>query len=338
MLRKRLRTILQVLFFTGLGIGLVWWMGKNISEEGWKEIRNAISNARYWVVLPVFFTLLLSHYLRAMRWKLLINSMGYHATNFNLFSMVMIGYMSNLAVPRLGEILKCTLLSRYEKIPPEKLVGTIVAERAVDMICLVIVSFITVLLQVDVVGSYAMSLFHMITGSSGEKINSNGLIIFVVSLLIALIVLYLIIKKHKQKNWFLKVKSILKGVYDGLLSIRNVPRKNLFILQSVFIWILYLLSIQIGFYALKETEGLGISVALSVLCFGSLGMLVPTQGGLGSYQYAVQKTLLLYGIGEALGYAFGWILWIAQMGIVLVTGLICFVLLPIVNRNKIVRG
>jgi len=338
MLRKRLRTILQVLFFTGLGIGLVWWMGKNISEEGWKEIRNAFSQARYWVILPVFVTLLLSHYLRAIRWKLLINSMGYHATNFNLFSMVMIGYMSNLAVPRLGEILKCTLLSRYEKIPAEKLVGTIVAERAVDMICLVIVTFITILLQADVVGGYALALFHMITGSSAENNNTKGLIIFSAAVILVLIVVFILIKKYKHKNWFLKIKSVLKGVYDGLLSIRNVPRKNLFIIHSVLIWILYLLSIQIGFYALKETDGLGISAALSVLCFGSLGMLVPTQGGLGSYQYAVQKTLLLYGIGEALGYAFGWILWIAQMGIVLITGLICFVLLPIVNRNKIVGG
>jgi uncharacterized protein (TIRG00374 family) len=338
MLRKRLRTILQVLFFTGLGIALVWWMGKNISDDGWKEIQNAVSHARYWVILPVFFTLLLSHYLRAMRWKLLINSLGYRATNFNLFSMVMIGYMSNLAVPRLGEILKCTLLSRYEKIPPEKLVGTIVAERAVDMVCLIIVAFITILLQADVVGSYALALLHLITGSSGEKINLKGLVLFVVGALLAFLILYYTLKKYRQKNWYLKIKTVLKGVYDGLVSIRNVPRKNLFILQSVVIWILYLLSIQIGFYALKETEGLSIAVALSVLCFGSLGMLVPTQGGLGSYQYAVQKTLLLYGIGEALGYAFGWILWIAQMGIVLVTGLICFVLLPIVNRNKVVRG
>ena len=145
---------------------------------------------------------------------------------------------------------------------------------------------------------------------------------------------YYIVKKNKQKSWIIKIKAVLKGVYDGLLSIRKLPQKNLFILESVIIWLLYLISIQIGFYALKETEGLGISVALSVLCFGSLGMLVPTQGGLGSYQYAVQKTLLLYGIGEALGYAFGWILWIAQMGIVLITGMICFVLLPIVNRKK----
>jgi hypothetical protein len=247
---------------------------------------------------------------------------------------VMIGYMSNLAVPRLGEILKCTLLSRYEKIPAEKLVGTIVAERAVDLICLLAVTIITILLQVDVVGNYAWVLLNLISGSSEGKTNTRGIVIFSITALLIIFICYYIIKKNQQKSWFLKIKSILKGVYDGLLSIRKLPKKNLFILESVIIWALYLISIQIGFYALKETEGLDIAVALSVLCFGSLGMLVPTQGGLGSYQYAVQKTLLLYGIGEALGYAFGWILWIAQMGIVLITGMICFILLPIVNRKK----
>jgi hypothetical protein len=156
--------------------------------------------------------------------------------------------------------------------------GTIVAERAVDMICLVIVTFITILLQAEVVGSYALALFHMITGSPGENMNTKGLFIFIAAVLIVMVVLYILFKKFRQKNWFLKLKLVLKGVYDGLLSIRNVPRKNLFILHSVLIWILYLLSIQIGFYALKETEGLGITVALSVLSFGSLGMLVPTQG------------------------------------------------------------
>jgi uncharacterized protein (TIRG00374 family) len=335
MLRKRLRTILQVLFFAGLGIGIVWWMGKSIDEKGWNQIQNSVANARYWVILPVFVTLLVSHYLRAMRWKLLIQSLGYQASNFNLFSMVMIGYMSNLAVPRLGEILKCTLLSRYEKIPPEKLVGTIVAERAVDLVSLIIVVMITIILQADVVGGYAQELFQLITGNSADNSNYWRLALFFALLLLVIIGVYYFYKKNRNKNWVVKIKSILKGVYDGLMSIRNVKNKKTFILQSIAIWLLYLVSIQFGFYALKETEGLSIAVALSVLCFGSLGMLVPTQGGLGSYQYAVQQTLVLYSIGSALGYAFGWILWIAQMGIVLISGLLCFILLPIYNRKKI---
>jgi len=304
MIRKRLRTILQVLFFAGLGIGLVWWMGSSISDKEWEEINISLSNARYWVIIPVFMTLLISHYLRGMRWKLLINSLGYKASGFNLFSMVMIGYLSNLAVPRLGEILKCTLLSRYEKIPPEKLVGTIVAERAVDLISLIIVTIVTLILQANKVGEYALELLYLITGSNGAERNYWRIAIFFAILLLMMIAIYVYFKKNRNKPWVTKIRSILKGVYDGLMSIRKVKNKKLFIIQSIAIWTLYLVSIQIGFYALKETEGLSLAVALSVLCFGSLGMLVPTQGGLGSYQYAVQQTLVLYGIGRSTGIRF----------------------------------
>lgn len=335
MLRKRLRTIVQVLFFLALGIALVWWMGKNISPEGWRQIRESLAKARYWVIIPVFFTILLSHYLRAVRWQLLIDSLGYKTRMFNLFSMVMIGYMSNLAIPRFGEILKCTLLSKYEKIPPEKLVGTIVAERAVDLICLIFITILTVMLQADLVGNFAIHLFKQIAGSKTEGILTIRFLIFLIGCFLLLYLFFKLLKRFQHVEWLQKVKQVLKGVYIGLMSIRKVKHKKMFLLHSVLIWTLYMLGIQIGFWALQETDGLSITVALSILSFGSLGMLVPTQGGLGSYQFAVQKTMLLYGIGEALGYAFGWILWIAQMGIVVVVGLLCFLLLPIYNRNRL---
>lgn len=335
MIRKRILTILQVLFFLALGISLVWWMAKGISEEGWKEIRNAVDNANYLLLIPVFVTLFISHYLRGLRWKLLIEPLGYKPSTANVVSMVMIGYMSNLAIPRFGEILKCTLLARYEKIPPDKLVGTIVAERAVDVVSLVVVLMITILLQINVVGNYTLELIKEIAkAKTGNGTDWLRLSLVLTGIVILLFLIYLFLKKFKQGILLQKIIKLYKGVMSGLMSIRYVKQKRLFFFYSVAIWSLYMISIWIGFSALNETSGLGIKEAFSVLSFGSIGMLVPTQGGLGPYQYAVQKTLVLYGIHEPLGYAFGWVLWLAQMGIVLVFGLLCFLLLPVINRKR----
>lgn len=335
MVLKRVITILQFLFFLALGVFLVWWMARGINEDGWKQINHAVQSANYFLLIPVFFTLLLSHYLRALRWKLLIEPLGYTPSVKNVFAMVMVGYATNLAIPRFGEILKCTLLSRYEKIPADKLVGTIVAERAVDVISLLITLLITVLLQIDVVGNYASTfLKEAIQKKEGNGTNWIMVVLTVALIAAAFYLLYRLLKKFRHIAFVQKVISIFKGVMAGLTSIRYVKQKKTFILYSALIWILYLVSIWIGFHAMKETSFLSIKESFSILSFGSLGMLVPTQGGLGPYQFAVQETLFLYGLSRPLGYAFGWLLWLAQNSIALLVGVICLLLLPVINKKK----
>src|SRR5687768_13611784 len=137
-MNKKILSLLQYLFFLGLGIFLVWWSLGTISDDDWVKIKESLRNANYWYLLPVVLALLASHFSRAMRWKILMEPVVYKTRIGNTYMAVLIGYLANLAVPRLGEILKCTILARYEKVPADKLVGTIVAERAFDMICLLI--------------------------------------------------------------------------------------------------------------------------------------------------------------------------------------------------------
>ncbi len=144
-MKKRLIILLQYLFFLGLGIFLVWWSVKDIDSEKMAEIRSALKNARLYLIIPVFIILITSHYVRALRWRLLMEPLGYKPDKVNTFFAVMIGYLANQAFPRLGEVLKCTLLARYEKIPADKLVGTIILERLIDAICLLLVFEITLL-------------------------------------------------------------------------------------------------------------------------------------------------------------------------------------------------
>ena len=331
MLKKRILALVKFLIFLGLGIFIVWWMARGIDEKGWNQIELSLRKARFLLIVPVFLLLIISHYFRALRWKMLMDPLGYQPSTFNVFNAVMIGYMANLAFPRLGEVLKCTLLARYEKTSPDRLVGTIVAERAIDLICLLIVFFLTVIVQMDIVGEYALKIVQQFSGNT----QGNAPIIIFIFLLFAVFIWLLAkwIKRQQNHKGLQKVSNIMKGIWMGLVSIRYVKNKALFITYSLLIWSLYYLGTRIGFYAMAEVEHLGLREALSILSFGSVGMIV-TQGGLGAYQYAVQETLFLYNIDKVIGFTYGWVLWIAQTAVILLGGLFSLMVLPIYNRKK----
>lgn len=332
-MKKRIITILQYVFFLGLGIFLVWWSARNIDEKGWVDIKNSISNVNYWVILPVTGILLLSHWLRALRWIILIEPLGYQPKKSNTFFAVMIGYLANIAVPRLGEVLKCTLLARYEKIQAEKLLGTMIAERAIDVISLLFVLFLTFITQVDVVGEYAMQLFTTKTAGGQAVVSVKNIIILAGSVATFFFLIFYLLKKYKHIGFIHSINKILRGVWLGLMSIRYIKHKSLFFFYSIAIWGLYYSSTYVGFFAMKETSVFGLIEALSVLSFGAIGMTI-TQGGIGAYQLMVQKTMFLYGLNESVGLAFGWIMWIAQTFVILIFGLLSFGLLPYFNRQK----
>lgn len=333
-MKTKFFSILKYLLFLGLGIFLVWWSIGKISQKDWLEIRAAIENVNYVLVIPVVGILLLSHFSRAIRWKILMQPMGYHPSVMNTYLAVLVGYLANLALPRLGEVLKCTLLSRYEKIPADKLVGTIVAERAFDLICLVLVLCITIFFQLDIVGSFASDLLgNIIKGESGE-FNPTGIILIVVIIIVAILLIRFLFRRFSHFLFIKKINTILKGIWLGVISVRDVKQKGWFFFHTGFIWVCYLLSIRIGFYAMEQTSLYGIKESLSVLSMGSVGM-IATQGGIGAYPLLVQETLMLYGLTENLGKAFGWLLWLVQFLMVIVFGFLSLGVLPVINRNKL---
>lgn len=333
-MKTKLFGILKYLLFLGLGIFLVWWSIGKISEKDWLEIRAAIENVNYLLIIPVVGILLLSHFSRALRWKILMQPMGYYPSALNTYLAVMVGYLANLALPRLGEVLKCTLLSRYEKIPADKLVGTIVAERAFDLICLVLVLCITIFSQLDIIGSFATDLLgNMFKGKSGG-FNPTGIILILVIIVATILLIRFLFRRFSHFLFIKKINTILKGIWQGVISVRDVKQKGWFFFHTGFIWVCYLLSIRIGFYAMEQTSVYGIKESLSVLSMGSVGM-IATQGGIGAYPLLVQETMVLYGLTENIGRAFGWLLWLVQFLMVLVFGFLSLGVLPVINRNKI---
>ena len=333
-MKKKFLSALQYLFFLALGIFLLWWSLRKVDDQGWIDIKNSFLNARYLIIIPIVIALLASHYSRALRWKILMEPLGYTPRTSNTYLAVLIGYMANLAVPRLGEILKCTILARYEKVPADKLVGTIVAERAFDVVCLLIAITAAVFTQADIIGEYFSSVLKEALGSKTGGISLQRLIISLSVVVIIFSIFIFLLKRFAHVSFIQKTKSIIRGVWQGIISVKNVKKKGAFIFHTIFIWAMYLLSVRLGFLAMQETSVFAWKPALSVLSSGSLAMIMPSPGGLGFYPVFVQKTMELYGLKDTIGFAFGALMWGAQFFQMLLSGFVALLLFPFLNKKE----
>ena len=331
--KKSVLNIIQYAFFLSLGIFLLYVSARSLSTENKQQLINSLKSANHWMIILPMLVLLLSHYIRALRWKILIQPLGYTPSSINTFFATMLGYFFNMLVPRLGEVMKCTMLAKYEKIPADKLIGTMVTERMVDALCLLIVFAITIVTQFGIINNYAAEKLSMLLYDTDGNLKIFRIII-ILSIFAAFILLIVwILKKNASSPVVIKITAIVKGIWAGITSILRLKNKWLFIIQTILIWALYILSVKAGFYTMKEVVHLDIGAALSIISLGSVAM-IATPGGIGAYQYFIQELLPLYGIGKGPALGFGWILWLAQTGIAIFGGLICLILLPIVNRNK----
>jgi len=333
-MKKKLSSVIKYLFFLGLGVFLVWWSLHQIPDSKWGEFRESLVNAHYWLLVPVFFILTASHVLRSLRWRILMQPMGYQPTVKNTFFAVMIGYLANLAVPRLGEVLKCTILARYEKIPAEKLVGTIVAERAFDVLSLGIIFLLALMVQFNVVAEYASQIFVELFKNKSGHLSLKKIIVFLIVLSVVFIIIKVWFKQFSHLRLVIAIKKILRGILEGLTSIRYLQQKWIFIFYTVGIWSLYVAGTWVGLFATQGTAHLGLAQAISALAFASIGMIV-TPGGIGAYAYFLAKVLERNDVPFEIGYANGTLQWFAQFLIVVIVGFISMGLLPWFNKKKI---
>lgn len=329
-----MKKILQYIFFIALAALFVWLSTKDLNAAKWKELKDALSRANYLLLIPVLLLMLLSHWVRAIRWRMLIEPLGYTPSRTNVFFGVMIGYFVNYGAPRLGEVVKCTVLARYEKVPAHKLIGTIVAERAFDLICLLLAFGATFILEFDAIS--AMTTAKILPAFQGKdgQISYNKIVFLVAAAILAFFLLKFFFSRFGHINLVQKVKTLLEGIAHGIGSIRYIRHKGWFLFHTVLIWVLYLLSTWLGFFALKETSHLDLGQACAVLVMGSVGMIV-SPGGIGAYAYLIQQTVTFFGIPETpYGLALGWLLWFGQFIIFVVFGVLSFILLPVVNKKK----
>jgi glycosyltransferase 2 family protein len=336
-MKKPFFIILQYLFFFGLGVLFVWLTVKDINREQWQHIKTSIQQARHWLIVPAFVLLFLAHYSRAIRWKILMEPLGYKPSTFNTFAAVMIGYLVNAGVPRLGEVVKCTLLARYEKVRADRLVGTIVMERAVDVVCLLLVFIAAIIFQGGFIGEHLAAKFSSFFKDSTGHTSIQKMIIVVLAIIGIISILFFVLKKFGHIDAVAKVKEVLRGILHGLNSIRLVQHKGWFLFHTILIWTFYLSATTIGILALRETAHLGFGGGLTTLAVGSIGMII-TPGGIGAYPLLVAKLMGWYDLDEnTIGNALGWLLWSVQTIIILIGGLLFFALFSYHNKKSSVE-
>lgn len=328
MKKKTAFLLLQYAIFFGLGFALIYWQYAKLNAQDISDLQASLHQVaeRWWIIIPIVIIGFLSHFFRALRWRLLLEPLQLRPTIVNAAGAVFIGYLTNLLLPRMGEIAKCTVVAKYEDEPADKIIGTIVAERAFDLICLLLITLLTFAVQSTLVADY----LHYLTSKMDAKAVTRSVLLGIVGLVAFILLLVFIYKKNKSG----KVGQFIKGMAEGLNAILQMKKRTLFVAYTLLIWGAYLSLIYIGFWALPATEHLGIGAALSVLVFGSLGMIV-TPGGLGAYPQAIQMVLaMLYAVKSSFGLAFGWISWLAQTLIIILFGLISFLILPLYNKNR----
>ena len=327
---KKLFSFFQYIIFLGIGIFLTWWQIDKMTGIQKIQFKESLLHAHYIYILPIFIITVLGHMSRAVRWKILIEPMGYYPKNSNSFYAVMCGYLANIFLPRAGEILRCTLLGKYEKIPTTKLIGTILVERVFDLFCYFLILIITFLIQIETVSDFVVDKFNKI----GKFKHSTSLwIILIIILILAFVGIAMIkwiFKKYKSHHYIIKLKGFHVGLKEGFSTILHLKKRKKFIAHSFFIWSCYLFEIYIGFSALNATSHLGIAPAFSVLSLATLAMIV-SPGGLGAFPIAVQQVLLIYNVDNI---SFGWLMWGVTTGIIIVIGILSFGILIYQNRKK----
>ncbi len=322
---------MQLVVFAAIGAGLVWLSIHNIPDSEIEITKASFKKADYFIVTLSALISLLAHILRAWRWNSMMQPLGHSISFKNSFAAVMIGYVVNFAIPRGGELSRCGVAARYEKIPFATALGTVITERIVDLILMVILFFITLAVQ-----------FTELTGLSKEyiltplakKLSEYQNLAFVLVALMILCGVILFLFRKKIKNLLTgKIGGVLKSFGSGLRSVKDVKSPALYIFQSFLIWLMYFLSLYVCFWCFDETKSLGIKPALVVLLLSTLGVAV-SPGGIGLYQIIATGVLVFYGVGNGVQTSFPWIVWGAQFIAIIIVGGLCFLLLPLFNRDK----
>ena len=348
MQESKLKTFLQVIFFAIIGAAILYFMWQSqgsayaedctlrgVPPEDCSLLEKLVSDYRnanlFWlIVISTCFTL--SQIFRAVRWKLMLKPMGYEVSHFNSFATLMVGYFANLGVPRIGEFVRAGMISKYEGVAVEKAFATIVVERIVDVIMLLICLTLGLIFHYEKLWGYV---------SEHLSLSTNALLIGVGSLSIIGIVGIFVLKKilslddDKLHPIAQKIKGLIEGFLDGLLSIKDIPQVGMFIFYSIGIWVMYYLMHYLAFFSFEPTAHLSALDGLLVFDFGTLGIVFPSPGGMGSYHFMIKEALLLFDVNAVDGFSFAMISFFTlTIFCTILLGLICLILLPIINQNK----
>lgn len=343
-----IKDILQLIVFTAIGGIILWLLWRSqtaayleecaiqgISDEQCslldKLINDYKSSNPLWLLI-VCVVYMVSNLFRALRWQQMLAPIGINTKFYNAFFTTMAGYFVNLGVPRSGEFARAGLLAKYEDKPFDKIFGTIILGRTIDMFFLLVVLALGFIFCFDQLWSYIEVMAPNLMGSIHTYI---GIAILMGIIGLASLFYFLRKTENTSNKLLLKINAIINGVLDGVKSIGQVEQIPLFVFYSIGIWICYFLMTYLAFFAYPPTAHLGLREGLLVFDFGTLGMVFPSPGGMGTYHAMIMEALSVLGVDKLSGFSFAMILFFTlNMFCNIVFGLLGLILLPILNGKK----
>ncbi len=306
----------------GIGFLFIYLSISNTTAEDRATIYSSIKDAHYGYILISLVMGLLSHFSRAYRWNFMLHPLGYRPRLINNILAIFITYIANLGVPRSGELFRATVMQTYEGIPFEKSFGTIIAERAIDLLMLLLTIGLALSLESDMIYSLLEEKAIDPWSLAAVLLIGGGAFYFIFQQI-----------KKTQHPVAVKIIALFNGLSEGFLTIVRMEKKWAYLFHTLFIWVMYIAMFYMIKFSLPETYSLGFEPLLIGFIVGALAISA-TNGGIGIYPFSVSLVLISYGISKEASLAFGWIMWTAQTIMVLLFGSISFLLLPLVNQKK----
>lgn len=328
---KKVQTRLLNIAFALLAIVSLYYAfaGKDLHE-----LTRQLKTANYFWVIPVLGSALLGSIARALRWQLLLEAGGNSTRLPQTFYPLMYGYFVNIGTPRLGEFARCLALEQVAKVPFAKSFGTVFTERAIDLVCLLLVIFSAFVLQADFLGNF---FYDTIYTPINTKTGGNAFAIFIglmVASVVGIGVVFFFLQRLNKTKPANKIILFVKGVLEGIVSVFKLRKKGLFLLYTLTIWFTYFLTSYLWFFAFEATENLTVAAAFTVMGVGAIAKSTPIQGGgMGAYHFLVGKLLLLYQIGGVSTLAYATLNHGTQLVYNIVLGLVAVVWLLIAKRR-----
>jgi len=313
-----IKNYFKILLPISVGVFCIYFSFRNINFSDFTQYFFEINYS--WVSIGIVLGAL-SHISRSYRWKYLINPLGYKLGFINSVLAVFSAYLINYTIPRAGDLARATMISKYEKIPLEKTLGTIVAERAVDVICIIIIISIGLIIEFQRISEKLISLT--------QDTEISVILIYFSAFVILLFILNKILKKSK---YYKSIANFFSGIIEGLTVIFKMKKRNSFIFHSIFIWLMYILMFWATSKAFVELHEVTFFQLMISFTLAALSIMF-SNGGIGIYPLAVEESLGWYGIQSTTGLAFGWVSWLSQTMMVVIFGGLSLFVLPFINRN-----
>uniref|UniRef100_UPI004028F2EB lysylphosphatidylglycerol synthase transmembrane domain-containing protein n=1 Tax=Alloprevotella sp. TaxID=1872471 RepID=UPI004028F2EB len=313
-MKHLLKITLQIMLPFVLGLGILWWMYRGTN---WSDFGHYVLHEMnwWWMLLSLAFGIL-PQMARAWRWKMALEPLGEHPRRTSCIDAIFMSYAASLVIPRVGEVTRCGTLKTADGVSFTKSLGTVVTERLVDSLLMLLFTGIAFLLQLPMFLRFLKETNTNI-GDLLYRFTGTGYIVTFICLVAALIAGLVAIRRF---SFFKKGRDMLRDMWEGVLSLRKVRNLPLYLFYSVLIWVGYFLHFYIAFFSFDFTAHLSIGAAFLIFCVGTFAVLVPTPNGAGPWHFAVKTMLVLYGVAETQAIMFALTVHTIQTALVVLLG------------------